>query len=211
MKTIVEFARHKPREIFGYFSPARLKEDIVRGIFAGYEAAIDGVRRDSFGAPEAKDLLPHLRRAHIETVFAEIAVRQRAENVEVATGKNRCDNAHRIIKCGPVWITQSKIESRYQMPREAVFRQSYAEKSQLMLFDEHACEEARKTDEEVLYGIVVHKPTSGLLGLAEFIDIVFPDRHCERIVDRIRLCEECEPVVNDLVDGIEVRVKSLMG
>lgn len=209
MKDIRDFPSREPRGIFEYFAPQRLTKDLIQAVFAAYGAAVDFIRRESIDSPEAKDLLPHLRRAYIETVFAEIAGRQRRKSIEVVTGRNRSDNAHRIIKCGPLWITESKVESRYQMPREALFRQSYAEKSQLMLFEVNTHEEISGKGEEVLYGIVVHKPAPGLLGHPEFIDIVFPDRNCEVIVDRIRLCDMHRTVVDGLIEGVGVRAKPL--
>ncbi len=208
MKTISDFSPHRPKEIFQHFSPPLLLEDLLKGTFSAYQAALEFVNRESIGIPQATYITPHLRRTYLEEAFEGIAARQRDSSVSSFCEKNRSDDAHQVIKCGPILITESKVDNSKSLPRIAAFRQTYARESQIPLF-EYENKTILPENEEYLYAILVHKPIDSLSGCPEFIDIVFPSDNCQTIIDRIELYKAFPAVTQELMstyqDAIKVR------
>ncbi|MEM8758009.1 MAG: hypothetical protein AAGF47_09535 [Planctomycetota bacterium] len=172
-----------PVSMFDDLVPGELLLQITNGVRKAYtkaETTVSGLDR-----PEANDLRPHARRAHVET-----AIRQAAAELSEAnlfTGRNAADNcSHRGIECNGVLLTGSLVDDRTCLPRNAVYRKGYARSRQGVL-DFHA---SPANSQALLYAIVAHAPDSQDVTTPGFIDVIFPCHEYQDIVGRIRLLED---------------------
>ena len=196
---ITDFPPHKPRQIFEYFVPEKFLIGVVKAIIEQYKHTKWKLERESLGFEEKRYLAPHLRRTYIESAFSQFPRRFKNEKVQVTCRENSSKDSHRIIVCGPILLTQSKVDRRSQLPREAEFRRTYAESPQLNLFDTSADEFVfAENDEDTLFAIITHKPAENM-DQPEFVDVIFPDKNYTRIIDRIRLFDKYPTIVNGTV------------
>ena len=170
----------KPDEMFNDLVSDDIQRDIAKAVVSQYRIAYEYCC-ETFEPPEAHDLLPQYRRACIEGIIPELA--KKVGKYTTKKGRNKAKNCyHRLILGNGIILTQSKVEQRGILPRNAEFRKGYA-KSPQMVFDflneDEACEFG---DEAPLYGIITHMPVLGNEKVPAFIDIGFPDRNYESIV-----------------------------
>lgn len=173
----------KPSEMFNGLVGDDIQREIAIAVVSQYRRAFEYCY-ENFEQAEAHDLLPHLRRAYIEEVMPDLA--ERVEGYTTITEKNKAENCwHRSILGDRIILTQSKVEQRKTLPRDAEFRKGYA-KSNQMLFDFMNEDEASELEAEApLYAIIVHMPPDDNKRLPEFVDIVFPDKDYKEIVGPI--------------------------
>jgi len=185
----------KPSEIFNDLVGNKIKNEIARGVVSQYILAYEHCY-GSFAQTEAHDLLPDYRRACIEGIMPDLA--ERIGGYTVKSKKNKAKNCwHRLILSNCIILTQSKVEQREKLPRDATFRKGYAESNQ-MLFDFMNEGEVSEFDLEApLYAIIVHLPANDNKRLPEFVDIVFPNENYREIVGRIKLLYKFPDIISE--------------
>jgi len=187
------------------------QKESLKAVFSAYDKAFAHCS-ENFDAATFHDILPHYRRAKIEEALREVALR--AEDHTVKAPRNKARNcSHNLLFVNErVALTQSKVDRREQLPREAIFRETYASNPQMLLDfmtdGERDCCSDGSEENKVLYGILVHSPSEAP-ALPCFVDIVFPDQDCEYIIDRIRLMEKFPDVVEQFAPAEEVIVPEI--
>ena len=178
--------RHDPTAPISMFDdlvPGELLLQIAYGVRHAYREAETTV--SGLDSPEANDLRPHARRAHVETAIRQASTEHAEANL--FTGRNAADNcSHRGIECNGVLLTGSLVDDRTCLPRNAVYRKGYARSRQGVL-DFHA---APVNSQALLYAIFAHAPDSQDVTMPAFIDVIFPCHEYRDIVGRIRLLED---------------------
>jgi hypothetical protein len=207
-----DFNPRKPVAMFNAFVSDAVQLNLCKQINAQYALAADHCY-EHFLDPEARDLLPHYRRAGIESALADCFERYKDFDVVAATNIIR-NCAHRaIIVSNRIRITHSSVSEKGELPREALFRQTYASSGQMYLFEEYRPPEPDPS--MYLYAIITHRP-SDAIRVPEFIDIIFPDENYENIIGRIPLLDkfpqvrqvETEAIGDTLnLDKIEIKLK----
>lgn len=145
--------------------------EIVAIVMSNYASAA-AFGEERWGSWEAKDAIPHVRRADIETALSMLPVKFKPLNVRVEKKPNANGTAwHTEVICGSVVLTQSKTEGPDVAVREAVFRESLAADCRMNLWPEDVAEPSN--DAEVLWACVVHGP-SDKPGVPAYIRVVFP-------------------------------------
>lgn len=185
----------KPSERFNDRVGDKIQRAIAGSIVSQYRRAYEYCyKKDALAREEARDLLPHLRRAYIEGIMPDIAARLSGWNAY--TAENKAKNCwHRLVIGDGIVISQSKVEERGTLPREAEFRKGYAASPQGVFEFMKDQESAELDDNLTLYCIIVHMPRADDKRVPEFIDIVFPDRDYGEGVDPIKLLEKFPDVV----------------
>ena len=210
-----EFNPRDPVSFFREHVERDFQREFLRAIYSQYGSAFERCHED-FAQETLRDVLPHYRRGRIEEVLCELA--ERHDGCFVTTKPNyRRNCSHNVLHVGEhILLTQSKVDARDALPREAMFRGSYAESQQYLLdFMENPQRYVSQGDHPILYGIIAHSP-SCKEHLPAFVDIIFPDACYETIVDRVKLMNEfpdvvehfdpSEEVIRSEVDGV-VRLK----
>lgn len=196
------FDPYDPVGMFNACVPTGFQKGILRAVVSQYAKAYEHCH-ERFDSPTCDDVLPHYRRALIEEELGELA--RRFKEPGVLSRQNDAHNcSHNVLLLGDhIAITQSKVDARMALPREAGFRASYARSPQ-MVFDfareEEACMSVEA--EPILYAIVVHAP-SDLASRPLFVDIVFPDAAYQEIVGRVGLLEKFPDVTEHLEPATE--------
>lgn len=178
----------KPVEMFNDLVPAELQSKIAKAVVSQYSEAYKYCY-ERFLPTEAHDLLPHHRRACIESVIPDLA--EGIESCVAESRKNKAKNcSHRLIVNNRIILTQSKVEQSEILPRNAEFRSGYAESPQ-MFFSFMNEDKTPESDEKApLYAIIIHMPMENSKNSPEFVNIVFPDKFYEVIVQSIRLLDK---------------------
>jgi len=172
------------RQIFLNDVPEAVLLDTARCVIRTYADALKHCR-DNFPGPEAHDLYPIERRAMLERNWRGRL--SRYSNIEVSVQPNASGNCfHTEVKAGRVVMTVSAVEAPGDIVREAVFRKSLAQESQLEMF----MEPEPPPDDSMLYALLLHGPLGGgLLASPAFIHIAFPGRDCDKYIDRFNLLD----------------------
>ena len=152
--------------------PVDLTEAIGRLVIETYGTSAD-IAEDRWGEGEMHDTLAAFRRAEIETGL--LSLRGRFPGVAaVESVLNKTRNAyHREVYSGRVAITQSKVESDKGPIRQADFRSTLAQRSQLsldLLPEEPGV--ATPVDDR-LWASFVHMP-SARPDVPAFVRVAFP-------------------------------------
>jgi len=187
----IQFSPYKPIEMFDTFVPEAVQLTLAEGVIREYKNA-KILCETEFNPAESVDLLPHFRRACIESMLCELSKRHSEVRILRRLNANR-NCSHRLVFCGRVMLTQSLVERKKTLPREAIYRESYAHDPQYSLFGE----EEPPIEDAPLYGIISHMPVSGRdNGIASFVDIVFPDKEYKIIVGRVPLLDRFPGIVD---------------
>ncbi len=150
--------------------PPEVSEKIGRIIIETYGIAHD-VAEERWGEGEMHDALAGFRRAEIETALTALrGIFPGQVTVELLPNVIRNAN-HREVYCGGVAITQSKVESKEGPIREARFRETLAQRSQLS-FDLLG-DEPQPLPDARLWACFVHMP-SDRLDIPAFVRVAFP-------------------------------------
>ncbi|MBP7052005.1 MAG: hypothetical protein KBE65_13405 [Phycisphaerae bacterium] len=191
-----------PELAFNRLADILFQRELLRGVMAEYGVSYSECA-EKFGSSTLDDVLPYYRRAKIEELFVELA--GRAKGCAVRTRQNDAGNcSHNVLFIGEkIALTQSKIDDRYQLPRDATFRDTYARSPQSLFAFMHDEATDADTDKKVLYGIITHSPTDGKC-LPAFVDVLFPDPVCRSVVGVIRLMEKFPDVVDQIIPAEEV-------
>lgn len=197
----IQFSPYKPVEMFDAFVPEAVLLTITEGVIREYKNAKIWCETE-FNPVEADGLLPHFRRACIESMLCELTKRHpEIQTMRRLNAKRNC--SHRLVSCGGVMLTQSLVEHKKALPREAIYREGYARDPQYYLFGE----DDPPIEEAPLYGIITHMPVSGREnGLAAFVDIVFPDQAYKVIVGRIPLLDRFPGIVDVVSSTVQEKI-----
>ena len=199
----LKFNPHKPIEMFDSLIDESLQRQILVAVYSQYQAAYNHCQ-EVFDSPARGDILPHYRRAMIEDALCELAGPQKAN--KSTSMKNRARNcSHNLLLIRDrIVLTQSKVDRKALLPRDAFFRGSYA-KSPQMEFDFAKDEASDRLNEEqgILYGIIVHCPSSSSR-LPEFVDVIFPDSGYKHVVETLALMERYREIVQRYEPTVEV-------
>ena len=186
----------KPDEMFNDLVSDDIQREISTGVVSQYKAAYEYCY-ETFEPPEAPALLPQYRRVCIEGIMPDIATRIGGYTVE--SRKNKAKNCwHRSIVSGRIRITQSKVDQQGILPRDAEFRKGYAESNQMLLDFMNEDKSPELNEEAPLYAIITHKSADDDGLLPEFVDIVFPDKECNVIVQRIKLLDKFQDIIPEM-------------
>lgn len=207
----IQFSPYKPIEMFDTFVPEAVQLNLVEGVVREYKNARI-LCETEFNPPESADLLPHFRRACIESMLCELSKKHSEVRIlRRLNAKRNC--SHRLICCGRVTLTQSLVDRKITLPREAIYREGYARDPQYSLFGE----EEPSIEEAPLYGIITHMPVSSRdNGIVSSVDIVFPDKDYKIIVGRISLLDRfpgildavCATVQEQIPDSIKAQLRA---
>lgn len=160
------------RKFFLTNVPDEVITELTAIVVGGYASAAT-FAEERWGSWEAKDALPHMRRADIETALSMLGSKFKETNVRVEKKPNTIGTAwHTEVRCGSVLLTQSKTEGPDVAVREAVFRETLAGDCRMnMPWAQDTTTD--DDDAEVLWACVVHgpgdKPT-----VPSYIRVVFP-------------------------------------
>jgi hypothetical protein len=148
-----------------------------------------------YAATEARYALPHIQRANFEGDWRKVKRKFPAGKARIR--KNTRGDGHTRYVFGRVVMTASAVSEPDELPRRAVFRNTYAGEQQTDLFDKDATV-PRGT---ALYAMLTHGPRRAGSPVPAFIRILFPSKDCKSLVDYIDLTpclqERIEPPVDD--------------
>jgi hypothetical protein len=151
--------------------PVGLSEAIGRIVIETYGIAAD-MAEERWDSGEMHDALAPFRRAEIETRLLSLRGLF-PRTVAVESVLNRTRNAHhREVYSGRIAITQSKVESDKGPIRQADFRQTLAQRSQLSLGLLREEPIPAATD-DLLWASFVHMP-SDRVDVPAFVRVAFP-------------------------------------
>lgn len=162
---VVKFDAQQLTAIFDEHVPKDFQEQTLRLLFAVYREAHEQCYSIA-SAPQARDLLPYLRRARIESDWASLA--QRHAGLSATTCTNAAKNCHHVeIVAGEVVLTESKTDGPSDLPAEAEFRDTIVQTCQQNLFEP-------EPPGDKLYAILIHGTDDGQH--LSFARMAFPTR-----------------------------------
>lgn len=153
---------------FDAFVSRPLLEAILKCIFDAYRTAYEECER-IFDKPELKNVLPYYRlgklNAALRAIPESLGVKATAEL------NSACNHYHVLLIAGGARMTASSVECAGQLPRHAIFRETYAQESQLHLFYSN---DPPKEDIP-LYGLILHVPDESQKQPVS-VQVRFPDK-----------------------------------
>jgi hypothetical protein len=137
---------------------------------------------ENFGPAQAKDLLPHIRRAkiesHLETIAGDIDI------LTTDTYLNTAKNCRHVrVSSKTIVLTANAVAGPREMVRSAIFRTTLAESNQLFLFPE--VDTRPKGDS--CYSMILHGPQELEPARVGFIYLVFPSYNSKSYIARCNL------------------------
>lgn len=218
MKSMI-YTPTKPVAMFNDKVSDDIQRYIARGVTEQYGRACKYCY-ETFGQTEARGLLPEYRRTCIEDIMPDIA--EKIDRCVVESRKNKAKNCyHRLILVKSsnginVALTQSKVEQKKLLPRDAEFRKGYAKDPQMVMDFMEEDKTSEPNDEVILYTIITHMPDPANEKTPLFIDIVFPDREYKNIIDRIELLKKFPDLVaeeerEEITDNTEIPITPSIG
>lgn len=158
----------------------------------------DAISLGSYSRPEAKDVFPHERRAHVETRLQ--GLQEQFPGLRVEPRFNRAGNCHRVIRLPGVLMTVSAVPDPCRMVRPSKQRKLYALSAEgnqdfrQCFFTIDSCNRlvVGEYDLSVLecgqiYGILFYSPApDNPLGVG-YVGIGFPDRTYTRYLEILNL------------------------
>jgi hypothetical protein len=173
-----------PAAMFDDLFPEEEVLRLTRAIVGAYPQTERYLRR--FHKAEAADVRPILRRAHVESAIRKLIESGRPTELRLETRRNGADNcSHLCLVCPGVTLTCCYVEARGSLPRETIFRRSYASSGQGE-FDFAKLPSPRNCP---LYAILTHGPKWDDESSAGFVDLVFPCSEYKHVVSRIPLLD----------------------
>lgn len=175
--------------------------------------------------PEARDVFPHERRAHVETRLQALA--EDFAGLRVESHFNKVGNSHKIIRANGVLLTVSSMSTPNRMVRATKHQKVYASRAggnldfrQSFFVVDHQNRLAigrydpALLEEGLIYGVVYYSPAEdNPLGVG-YVGVGFPDGRYRRYVETLNLTQLFPAtVVSTTVELIEdlATVKILLG
>ena len=158
----------------------------------------EAIALEWFSKPEAKDVFPHKRRAHVETKLQGLP--EQFPGLKVKPRFNRVGNCHRVLSLPGVLMTVSAVPNPCRMVRPSAHRKLYASGAEgnqdfrQCFFTIGSCNSLVVGEHDLsvlergqIYGILFYSPASdNPLGVG-YIGIGFPDHTCTRYVEVLNL------------------------
>ena len=139
---------------------------------------------------ECEYLMPHYRRAIVETTFRKAAI---DSGLIAVTQENvRKSARYSLVKCGPFLITISYISEPGKLIRAARFRSQHASLNALLAqerFTEFDTSETFQGEPDSIYCILLHGADFFDKAKAGFIEFAFPDSQAGSWIDRYKLSD----------------------
>jgi hypothetical protein len=172
-----------PEQIFDEAFPRQVQRAILRVTTMGFHEAHRSVRQ-RFDYYAGHDLLPYERRAYVENNLLGLAKRYKLTRPTPQLNKAR-NSFHVELLSGGCVLTASAVESRGEMVRHAIFRETLARHRQGQLFNQ----EPDAAPGATLYGIILYgaPDKDDNQSFPGFVVVAFPDRFCERYVSEVDL------------------------
>ena len=159
---------------------------------------LDAVALGSYRRPEAKDVFPYERRAHVETRLH--GLQDQFPGLRVEARFNKVGNCHRVINLPGVLMTVSAVPDPCRIVRVSRHRKLYAAgaegnqdfRQRFFTIDASNCfvvgeHDLLVVDRGQIYGVLFYSPASdNPLGIG-YIGIGFPDRSYRRYVEVLNL------------------------
>ena len=186
--------------LFDDHVPAALLEASVKMLSDSYGASYAYCSQE-FSEAEARDLYGHHRRATVEQSFRAIA--RRFDGIEADAIPNAADSyRHTRVVAGPVVLIECRVRAPRQLVSRALFRDGYAEDSQLSLFG--ASPPANPGSN--LFAILLHGSDYRYPDRLAFAHVAFPNRECTVYVDTIDLLHRFPDLARTVVPNVAIEL-----
>lgn len=149
-----------------------------------YKAAYEYA--DNFSPPQAKDLLPYIRRAKIDEHLKNVA--EGFEPLEHSICLNQARNCHYVkVEAGSITLTANAVNGPSEMVRQAIFRGTLAVSNQLLLFPD----KYNRPKGNSYYAVILHGAENFDESRVAFVYLGFPSFDLETYLTRINLVDYC--------------------
>lgn len=164
--------------------PIKVQTALV-GIVRGATDLAKSFCFSEFDRPEARDLLPHVKRSYVERGLAQLPDRF-PDLTSIEVRQNLSGNSARVLRCGENVCMTASYLSRHdrQVPRQAEFRNDLAKDyNQMRLHPEAEDDRIRSLKESMkeIYAILCHRGTPD--GELTGVGVVFVNADCRYITD----------------------------
>ena len=203
--------------------------ELVTSIRQGTRDACDllclAVDQGRYTGPEARDLFPYARRAHVETRLSRLM--EEFPGLSVEPRFNRVGNCHRLIRMPGVLLTVSAVPTPERMARATKARRAYAWnaagnvdfRQSFFSIDGHNWLVVREHDlthvnDGWLYGTVVYCPAEDNPLAVGYVGVGFPDMQYRKYVETLNLTRLLPQTAESIeIERIEdlARVEILVG
>lgn len=153
--------------------PGGFLEDFISGLVDIYQSTFDIL--DDLGIPraQARDLLPHLRRAKADALLKSIATEYDLEAIDRKNIARNCN--HVEVRVGHFLFTVNAVSGRSEMVRRARFRSSLARNNHPLLFPPELLPELYPHfQDSPMFGMILHGPLYPNLSKVGFVSMGFP-------------------------------------
>ena len=151
-----------------------------------------------YSRPNARDVFPHERRAHVETRLERLP--QNFTGLSVESRFNRVRNCHQLIRMPGVLMTVSAVSNPNRMVRANKARRAYASGAsgnvdfRQSFFFIDTCNQLvigryddRLVEEGLIYGVVYYSPAEDNPLSVGYVGVGFPDMRYRRYVETLDL------------------------
>lgn len=180
--------------------PDDFLEDLIRLLDTVYLNTYQECRHQ-YPDEEAHDLRGHVRRAKLEYQLRELSTRFPKIRASVQLNEKRTSYFTSLYS-GDVVITANQVQHPKVIVRRALFRKTYAQGTQLHLWDKVELPEG-----EYLYAILLHGEDPLNARRPGFAHIAFPNSECNGYITRINLFAKFGALVSSLWSVKEEKVK----
>lgn len=165
--------------------PLDFLKDIVEKLPEVYRESYKEVN-DKFFPAQAKDLLPHFRRAKIDELLINIVASY--NNLDASIHKNEAKNCHHTeVQVGSIVLTANAVSRQREMVRDARFRKTLAEPNQLWLLPNMDNRQRGDT----CFGMILHGPMPNDQSKVAFVCLGFPEPNGDYYVKHENLADYC--------------------
>lgn len=214
------FLRRVPNDVL-----IELVTSIRQGTRDAGEWLCQAVNTGRYSRPNARDVFPYERRAHVETRLERLP--QNFARLSVESRLNRVRNCHQLIRMPGVLMTVSSVPNPNLMVRASKARKAYASgaagnvdfrQSFFSIDDSNQLVFGRYDDvlveEGLIYGVVYYSPAEDNHLSVGYVGVGFPDMRYRRYVETLDLTRLFpEAACSTEVERIEdhARVDILLG
>lgn len=147
---------------------------------AAYESAFQ------YPSPQAKDLLPYVRRTKVDVHLKNIA--EGFTSLKSSVCLNEAHNCHYVqVKAGSIILTANAVNGPSEMVRQSLFRGTLAESNQLLICPENY----NRPRGNSYYATILHGPEDYDESRVAFIYLNFPSYDLQTYLTRIDLVNYC--------------------
>lgn len=172
--------------------PDEFCRNLIRLLAQVYKTANDKCKAE-YPHSEAHDLRPHVRRAELERDVRDLTTRY--GEIEARPELNpRGTSFYTLISCNQVVLTLSAVAHPSVLVRRAMFRETYAQSSQLNLYKRNL----EPPPGAKVYALLLHGPARKDPSRPGFMHIAFPDKKLRKYLFSIDLFAKYATLVNDL-------------